>query len=213
MDTNVNRLAARLSESLAAIAGRGLWRPLLRLLTRGQPVTVEQLAQAAGCTLEQVRAALAEMPDTEYDEHGRVVGSGLTLRPTDHRFEVGGTALYTWCALDTLVFPTILGRTAYVTSPCHATGVPVRVTVASDRITHVDPDSAVVSIVTPEAPTSIRAAFCDHVHFFAGAQAAAPWLASHPGATVLPVAEAHDLAKPLVNALLDAATPPRCCSG
>ncbi|SKM29564.1 Alkylmercury (organomercurial) lyase MerB [Mycobacteroides abscessus subsp. massiliense] len=213
----MNRLAARLAESLgdspAATADSGLWPPLLRLLTHGQPVTIEQLARTAGRTVAQVRATLAETPDTEYDEDGRVVGNGLTLRRTDHRFEVDGTPLYTWCALDTLVFPAILGRTAHVTSPCHATGVPVRVTVASDRITHIDPDTAVVSIVTPDAPTSIRAAFCDHVHFFATAQAAAPWLAGHPDATVLPVADAHALARPLVNALLEAATPPHCCSG
>jgi hypothetical protein len=39
--------------------------------------------------------------DTEYDAHGRVVfGSGLTLRPNPHRFEVDGRTLYTWCALD-----------------------------------------------------------------------------------------------------------------
>ncbi|WP_406011622.1 organomercurial lyase [Streptomyces sp. NBC_00637] len=37
---------------------------------------------------------------------------------------------YTWCALDTLIFPGVLGVTAHVESPCQTTGILVRLTVA-----------------------------------------------------------------------------------
>jgi hypothetical protein len=69
---------------------------------------------ATGRTGHQVRQALARLPDTEYDETGRIIGYGITLDPTPHRFEVDGRRLYTWCALDTLIFPAVLCRAARV---------------------------------------------------------------------------------------------------
>lgn len=72
-----------------------LWLPLLHLLSQGDPVDIADLAAATGRTLPEVRAALASVPDTEYDGEGRIIGQGLTLRPTPHRFEVNGEQLYT----------------------------------------------------------------------------------------------------------------------
>ena len=105
----------------------GLLVPLLRLLVDGDPVTIEQLATAAGRTPEQVCNGLAAVPDTEYDDQGRIVGQGLTLRPTPHRFAVADQELYTWCALDTLIFPTLLERAASVESVSPTSGEPIRV--------------------------------------------------------------------------------------
>ncbi|WP_445261008.1 organomercurial lyase MerB [Pseudonocardia sp. D17] len=159
MDSQAQQLATRLTAAFngggAASARPWLWRPLLQLLAQGRPVTVEQIAQATGRTPDQVRGALAANPDTEYDESGRITGSGLTQNPTPHHFEVDGRKLYTWCALDTLIFPAVLGRPARVTSPCHATGTPVRLTVEPDQVTSVEPTTAVVSIVpTPRPPSA-----------------------------------------------------------
>lgn len=212
--TDIQQFATRLNDSLGS-TGRPrsqpwLFRPLLQLLATGQPVSINQLADATGGTIDQVREA-AGNPETEYDEGGRIVGSGLSQNPTPHRFEVDGRTLYTWCALDTLIFPAVLGRPAHVTSPCHATGTPVRVTVEPDRVTSVEPATVVVSIVTPDAPASIRAAFCNQVHFFASPDAARDWLQEHPGATVLPVADAYELGQPLTQTLLRDDNPPACC--
>jgi alkylmercury lyase len=173
---------------------------LLPLIALGEPVTVAEIAAACGRPVPEIQAALREMPDTELDDAGRVVGWGITQRPTPHQFEVDGRYLFTWCALDTLMFPALLGQAASVTSPCHATGEPVhvQVDVNPDRVSTVTPAEAVVSIVTPGKTASIRGAFCNQVHFFASADAAAPWLAEHPGASVLPVAEAFELGRPLV---------------
>jgi alkylmercury lyase len=216
VDTQIQQLADRMNDSLDSAAGTPtaqpwLWRPLLRLLAEGQPVTTGQLATASGRPEDEVRQALAAMPDTEYDASGRIVGHGLTLNPTPHRFETGGRTLYTWCALDTLIFPAVLGRPAHVTSPCHATGEPVSLTVTPDGITSVEPATAVVSIVTPDAPASIRAAFCNQVHFFATPETAKDWLGQHPGATVVPVADAYELGRPLAERFLAGDTPPGCC--
>lgn len=211
MTTPAQQLATRLNEAFGgADTLRWLWRPLLQLIATGEPVGIGQIAATTGRTEDQIGAALAAMPDTEYDPAGRVIGSGLTQQPTPHHFEVDGHPLYTWCALDTLLFPTVLGRTARITSACHTTGQPIRLTVDPDKITHVEPATAVVSIVTPDAPASIRNAFCNHVHFFANPDAATPWLDQHPDDTVLPIADAYQLGKPLTQSLLDDNTPPTC---
>jgi len=182
---------------------------LLPLIALGEPVTVAEIAAACGRPVGEVQAALHQMPDTELDDAGRVVGWGITQRPTPHQFEVDGRHLFTWCALDTLMFPALLGQAASVTSPCHATGEHVQVDVDPDRVSTVTPAGAVVSIVTPGTTASIRGAFCNQVHFFASADAAAPWLAEHPGASVLPVAEAFELGRPLIAQM--AAGSSDCC--
>lgn len=201
---DIDDLAAELSQNLGSREAPPLYAPLLRLLARGEPVVVDDLAEATAVPAGEVRQALAGFADLETDEQGRVVGYGLTLRPTPHRFMVDGQRLYTWCALDTLVFPALLGRAASIESPCHGTGTPVRLTVDPEAgVTSVDPPTAVVSIVTPEEHTSIRTTFCNQVHFFASRQAAQPWLGEHPGMTVLPVADAHRLGQALLPALPD----------
>ncbi|EGX54845.1 alkylmercury lyase [Streptomyces zinciresistens K42] len=209
MNTDTQNLAARFTDTVNRAPGVKLWllRPLLTLLATGEPVTVDQLAAQAGRTVDEIREALADMADTEYDTQGRIIGNGLTHNPTPHRYETGGRTLYAWCAMDTLVFPAILGHTARVTSPCRATGEPVRLTVTPDGPTHVEPATAVVSLVTPDAPSSVRAAFCNQVHFFAGADAAEDWLAEHPDARVLPVAEAYEVGRPIIEQILSGTAP------
>jgi alkylmercury lyase len=63
-------------------------------------VAIGDLAAVTGRTVREVSAALAAVPDTEYDGDGRIIGQGLTLSPTPHRLELTGEQLYTWCALD-----------------------------------------------------------------------------------------------------------------
>jgi alkylmercury lyase len=209
------QLAYALQTSLLSSQGtdqdRWLLLALLPLLAQGQPVTTADLARATGRAEHDVQQALSHHGDLEIDEHERVVGYGLTLRPTPHGFEVDGQQLYTWCALDTLMFPSLLNRSARVASPCHTTGAPVRLTVTPAGITVLDPPDSVVSVVTPEAPASLRSAFCHQVHFFASRDAAAPWLAEHRRAVVVAVHEAYQLAQPLVQTLIDGDRPASCC--
>lgn len=153
MSTDVDQLATQLSRSLGgrAAALPWLWPALLRGLARGAPVTLDELAAATGHDLAEVRAGLGALSDTEYDQQGRIVGHGITSNPTPHTFEVDGHRLYTWCALDTLIFPAVLDRAAQVSSPCHTTGAPIHLDVDPDRVAGVDPGTTVVSILTPDA--------------------------------------------------------------
>lgn len=101
---------------------------MVRRLGEGRPVDVGALAAELGRPAAELDALL-ERFGVERDETGRIVGAGLSLRPTRHRFAVGGCELHTWCALDALVFQSLLGKTAEVESPCPATGTTVRVRV------------------------------------------------------------------------------------
>lgn len=151
---------------------------------------------------------LAAVPDTEYDDAGRIIGQGLTLRPTDHRFTVNGQELYTWCALDTLIFPTLLDRAAQVESTSPSSGQTILVTVGPSGVTAVEPTAAVVSLVNPEDMTSIRSSFCNQVHYFTSPEDAHPWLEAHPDGELHPVADAYQLGATLTRAALEQRPPP-----
>jgi alkylmercury lyase len=166
------------------------------LLADGEPVEVARLAEAAGWPVTAMQPVLARFPRLDWDERGRVAGLGLTLRPTPHRFVVNGHPLFTWCAMDTLLFPLILGRAAQVASACPATRRPVSLTVGPDGVSALTPATAVVSEVAAARPgADIRTRVCDHGHFFASAAAAGSWLTEHPGGGVRPVAEAFEAAR------------------
>lgn len=176
--------------------------PLLRLLAAGDPVEMTALAAAAGRTVKETRAALAKVPDTEYDEQYRIVGQGLTLRPTPHRFTVDGQELYTWCALDTVIFPLLLDREGHVESVSAASGEPVRLTAGPDGVRDVEPATAVVSLVAPDDMTEVRSAFCNQVHFFTSTEDAGSWLEAHPDGEALPVHDAFAFGARLTTAFL-----------
>jgi alkylmercury lyase len=122
-----------------------------------------------------------------------LVGFGLSLRPTEHRYTVAGRTLYTWCATDTLLFTVILGQPALAESICPATGQPIRLELRPDTVVSVEPPEAVVTQRhRGELVGDLRTDVCDHGHFFASPAAAATWSAEHPEGQVLGVPEAFD---------------------
>lgn len=214
---DLRSLAQALAVSLRGSRTEGqplvLLPTLLRLLARGEPVSPIEIAEGAGVSEAEVHTRLAASPDAELDDDGNLVGMGLTLRPTPHRFRLDGGDLYTWCALDTLMYPSLLETSAVVESPCRGTGDPVRVEVGPEGVRSVDPTDAVVSIVVPEECRSVRATFCDQVHFFRSAEAANDWLRARPNAIVLSVREAFQLGRLLHEVSLGAPPDPRVRAG
>jgi alkylmercury lyase len=196
-------LAAGLRETLCSFDPRFLPQ-LWGLLAKGRPVSATPLASTLRISLEEATAALRRLPNVEFDENGDVVGSGLTLNPTPHHFQVDGPPLFTWCALDALFFPVILQRPARVESSCPITGVKVRLRVTPEGVEDLEPAGAVVSIVIPEASDAccdIRGAFCHQVHFFSSPDAASSWLTEQPEARILPVEDAFKLGHILTEQL------------
>ena len=94
---------------------------LFRLLAAGKPVSPEALATSLQRSLQEVQTLL-HSADIRVDQAGNIIGHGLSLVPTPHQLHLGEQTLYAWCALDTLVFPALLGRAARVISSCPVTG-------------------------------------------------------------------------------------------
>jgi alkylmercury lyase len=182
----------------------------VRLLARGEPVELEQIASASGWPLEAVEGALDQQTSAERDEQGRLIGLALTLRPTAHRFFVDGRRLYAWCASDTLMFPVILAWPGVVESACPQTGRPIRIELSPEAVHLVDPHEAVVSAVRPAGTLrDVRTTICDHGHFFSSAAAATRWAAEHPDGYVHAVEDAFALEREAISQLGWAAPRPQ----
>lgn len=131
-----------------------------------------------------------------------MVGFGLTLVPTPHRYLLDGHGLYTWCATDALMFTIILGRPAQVDSTCPATGTPIHIEISPDGIDACVPEGVAVSAVLPStAVADIHGQACVHGHFFASAEAAIEWQAQHPAGTVRSLTDEFALARRTIGSL------------
>ncbi len=184
---------------------RELGRLLYAELRKGRPVYRERLASLTRQSTRDVVAALESeqlAPLLLYDRMRRIVGfAGLSLEETPFAIVAGGQALYTWCAWDALFIPEMISRTVELRSRCPQTGQDIHLTVHPDHIESVDPPKTVLSFVAPNASVchcgaeASRREFCDHVSFFASAEAAGQWTAGTPGTFVLGLQEAFQLAR------------------
>lgn len=159
---------------------------LYRMLAKGQPVTIDQIANEGGWTPDEVRAELDRHPGLDWDDTGRLAGFGLTLRRTPHRFTFDDRTVHAFCASDALLFPVILERPGVVESTCPSTGQPIRVHVAPDSVINLEPAGTVVTRIRPDrAVTDVRVQICALGNFFASTQAAAGWLQANPHGSVV----------------------------
>ncbi len=172
---------------------------LYRLLAEGNPVPRESIPRAANLSEEVVNRILSESPVVYYDDRGRIIGYwGLALEETNHRFEVNGRTLYTWCAWDSLFIPELLNQTARVESECPATGEKIRLTVSPHKIEQCEPAGAVMSFLNPEAEKireDVILHFCHYVHFFSSVEAGSRWVLENPGTFIMSIEEAYSLAQ------------------
>lgn len=204
LETHLDHLATELAQS-NSWERMEYFLPLMRLLANGEPISTEHLAMILGRPVEEVTDALRQFEDVVFDEGGRMVGAGLSLLPTPYRFEVQGHELFTWCALDTLIFPAWLGLPAQVSSVCPVTGTAIHLRVSPEGIEQLDPASSVISLLIADTLAtceSIREAFCTYSQFFASPEAASAWHAQHPDGHVLPIEEASHLAQTLAQLTL-----------
>lgn len=189
-------------EAITSFEGYEHFPDLVRLIAHGEPLEIADLAAAVGLPAHDVEAILRVQPGTDWDEEGRLVGFGLTLRPTPHRFNVSGRTLYTWCAADAFLFTFILGEPAVAESTCPVTGEEIQVALSPEEVTAVSPPGAVISErLGPGLGADLRAEVCDHGHFFSSEDAAASWAAGHHDGEVRGVTEAFERARATCQAL------------
>ncbi len=184
-------IAQRLSEQLRG-AQEDLCCPIVQQVTYGKPVTSAAVQASLQVSQNELEQRLTQFPDIEFDRVGNIVGLGVTLVPTSHRFQIGGKLLYTWCAFDTVLFPPSLYVEAQVQSTCPVTGQPITfVATPEGIIKDLFQASSVMSLIMPaERRDCTRATFCQQSLLFQSEQAASTFLADHPEAILLSVEEA-----------------------
>ncbi len=154
---------------------------VVRMLAKGKPVAIKDLASKAGWAEGKISESLSRHPRVEYDDQGRIVGFGMTFRPTPHRFDFKGKTVYGWCASDALMFPILIREPGVVSSTCFVTGKKIRIKLEPDTVVDVDPPETVVSLVRPEGKVhDVRSECCDIGLFFSSHDAAKDWLAKYP---------------------------------
>lgn len=188
---SLDALARRLSEQLQC-EQEELCLPILLQVSRGKPLPKATFATSLEISPDELDHRLSRLPDTEFDREGQIVGWGVTLEPTRHRFQVDGKSLYTWCAFDTVLFPPTLGQTAQVHSTCPVTGQSITfMATPAGVVKELTPASAMMSLIVPaERRDCVRSTFCEQSLFFRSVQAASGFLAAHPEAMILSIEEA-----------------------
>ena len=113
-------IAERLAEQLQC-EQEDLCIQIIQQVTRGKPVVPAALQTALQVSRDELKHRLTKLPDTEFDPQGNVVGWGVTLVPTHHRFQIDGKSLFqTNCAqchnpVSVVVGPALKGVTQRVT--------------------------------------------------------------------------------------------------
>ncbi len=170
------------------------------LLLEGEPLSLPRLAEYTGVSEKTATDIFSLLPKSalEYDSDGNLSAFiGLSLTPTGHRFVVGEKSFYTWCALDALFLPEILGVTATILSRCPETGDEIRVILGPDKVHDTAPGSVIVSIPAParnDYVEDMRGTFCCHSNFFRDKTAFETWAGTRPRVSGLSLADAHALA-------------------
>ncbi len=204
-DFEVERFAAEMVESTATLANvlgseaATFPNHLLRLLAKGRPVSPNEVADAANISRDKMKSIL-KMAPFEFDEHGNIVGGGLTLNETPHRIYVEGvdTPMYTWCAVDAIMFGPMLNKTVRIESTDPQTGEKISLIETAEKVEQVEPSSAVVSWrpFPKEGWEDIRGSACQYKNLFASRETASEWLSKHrPDAIILSPEEVHQIGR------------------
>jgi alkylmercury lyase len=211
---DINELADRLTAAMPRLdtPEQQIAVALIRELGLGAPVSVSQLATAAGLSETQTAQTLERFPGVFRDEEQRIVGfMGLTvIEMGHHRIHLDGQTLSAWCALDTLFLPELLGAAATVTSRSPVSDAEISLTVTPAGPSDVQPPQAVVSLLLPEGEfgADVIQRFCHFVHFFTSPEDTEAWTAEHPGTFLIGVEDAYRLGQRMNQAVFGDALAP-----
>lgn len=196
-------LAEALAEAMPVLdpVEQELALALYRRLAAGEPVSPSVLARELVSDPDEINEVLERWPGVFRTDDGRVTSFwGLAIPEMPHRFRVDGRQLFTWCAWDALFIPELIGRAASVESRSPAGGETVRLIVDPDGIREVDPETTVVSMLSPAEAFDYRVitSFCHFVHFFPSPEEGEAYVFENDGTFLLSLVEAHELGQ-LVN--------------
>ena len=114
--------------------------------------------------------------------------------------------MYTWCSLDAIHLPGLLGQPAEVESIDPITGQAIHLTIPPNGVPTYRPAETMLSIVLsggdrggPQSP------LCRQMHFFASSESATIWVRDHPSAPIMSVEEVYQLVRDHIHVPLESA--------
>lgn len=175
---------------------------LLKLLSKGTPVSIKTLATESGTQEQEIKKTLAQLSGVEYDATGNILGYAMTLKPTPHRFDFKGGTVYGWCASDVLLFPVVIGEGGTITSVCPFTKQGIKIEVTPETVLSVNPPGAVVTSVRPTGEIkNVRAEICGVGLFLSSDKVASDWLKAHPDGFLHTVQEDFEIHRQVLKEL------------
>lgn len=183
---------------------------LLELLAAGHQIPrAEALAAIDELDIDHEKAYAFLDSSTERTEGGDIAGFGLTCNQTSHRVTIDGARLGTWCAMDTMIFAVVLGRTLLVESTAPGTDQTVRLTATPHGPDHIDPAGAVITWprrskteVDLGSVSGILATLCNHSLFFADRAQAEQWASGRDDIAILPIQDGFAIARAVADSFL-----------
>jgi len=171
---------------------------IYRLLSEKIHPNEEMLASELPYSVDQIKAVLDKIKSVVYREGGNIIGfMGLTTHPMTHSIKIDGITAYTWCALDALFIPELLGKQALVSSSDPVTKNPIEFVVDINQVQTAKPSDPVVSLVNPDAEKlneDVISNFCHFIFFFESGETGKDWTANHPDTYLVPLSDALNLA-------------------
>jgi alkylmercury lyase len=152
-------------------------RAAFRLLLRGQPASIDDLAAVTGLSDPSLRLAVDDVASVGMAERmdDTVIGmDGLSTRPTRHSVTLDGVKLWTWCAYDIVGIAAALGIDAQGRTRCGHCDRSLEVEVRAGE----PKDTNIVGWLPSEACSNVMAEFCPSALFFCSLEHLRDWLAT-----------------------------------
>jgi Alkylmercury lyase len=165
------------------LSPRAVERQSFRLLYGvRRPVSLEELADALGSTLDVVQPLVGDLEKRGHlvrDGDDQVLGAaGLSVIPTPHVFVTNAGPRWTWCAWDALGIGLLLSKGTVVRSHCPQTGTPIEVRFRGRRIAST-PRNAVLLMPERSASCVTVEDWCPLVNLMADADKARDYMKAH----------------------------------
>lgn len=157
-------------------------------IKNSSPITVKQLSELL--EVEQSDAKEMALNYGEIDSNNHLIGFlGFSISKTNHSLLINNKKFYTWCAADTLIFPSILNAKAVISSTDPISGEFVNIEVEIDALKTISPTTAMISWIDEIDDCQIRGSMCNRVHFFASNKTANEWHQNNQDAKLFKVSE------------------------
>lgn len=153
-------------------------------LLKGNPLLKTKYYELIDVTKEKADSLLELFG--ELNKNGEITAFlGLSLTPTNHRFIVQGKTLYTWCALDAILFTEWQDVSSQIIFQDPIDNSLIELNIECNYLMSSNPYPIFLSWVEKMDTCNIKGSFCNHVSFFSSEQTAKKWLDNNPSGKIL----------------------------